>query len=331
MEDINSDLFTQNVDSKDIIDINKIFDQTEIKNNFICIKDIQSNEVLNASPYYLLNNRNIIKIDIDNLKLSVSNINEYTSNEASENATLLDINNTNTNALLNKEFYSVNTNDYKVVLFGYAEYKFKHSNDKIELKEGEVYYTSKSNKKLLAKDIDKVFLHENEENEEYDMYLLDKNGDMYKQSSDSNLKYEKIDTEDKFVNVYIINDGTTVAQTPDGKIYDLYESKFIDTYERKVYDENDYSKVKYVLKVDLNDNTIYKDNKDTNYKLKYSFDNYILTTDNYLYKISDGKLLSNNKVKEIYTESIQLDKDNSVSRLYITYDNNEKTVLFDLY
>ncbi len=329
IEDINSDLFIQNVDLKDIIDINDIFDNTEISDNFICVKSVNTNDVIISSPYYLLNNKNIVEISKNNGILYVHNIKEYSDNNTS-NAKVININDTNINSLLKKEEFSNDHNDYNIILSGNTEYTFKHPNTKIEIKNDEVYLIQED-ETLLAKSIDKVFLQEYEEYEGYNIYLLDKDGNIYKKSDDSYLKYNKINTDYKFKNIYYIFEDTIVGETIDNKLFDLYDEKIIDNYENDVYIGNDYKNVKYKLKVNLNDYSILMDDKDTNYKVKYSFGNYLLTTDDYLFSVQDGKLFSNNKVNEILVEDINLEDNNETHRLYITFDNNEKIALFDVY
>ena len=135
----------------------------------------------------------------------------------------------------------------------------------------------------------------------------------------------------KGVVIYDINGYLPVAQTTDDELYNLIEKKLYDVYEEEVYVESNYNEAKYVLKINLNDNSILAGDKDTNYKLKYSFGDYLLTTDNYLFKISDEKLISNNKVKSISVDDLNVDDVLNMHILYVTYENGEKTKLFDVY
>ena len=344
INEVSKNIFTlNNTENEEEIDENEnninlegVFEPSEIKNNFICVNSINSNSVVKLSLqnnsefdinelYYLINNNDKVEINIQDK--TIKNVNDYNIEELEVNSF--------------KKFNIIENISPYITLINYEnidddnfikmneEYKI---NDKITIKldSNNLYINSEQ----LFKNVDKLILDKKNQR----MIVLNKKQIYIIKFSDLN-SFNSIDdykiNNYEFSDIYLYDNKFNkiedlIFETKDKTYYSLEKSNIIDAYsiEKEINVDNTS---KYIYKINVNDGSVSTNNEQINDKVKMLLGNYFITDDDYLYSMYENSKLMDSKIKSIYRQTISTNDNNTLYKFFIEFENNEKLMFYDFY
>ena len=296
------------------------------------------------SPYdlysytaYLMNDKNYVLVGYDenkNIK-SIKNIDKYSETDFTNlKFTKVDLNTSNLKSDVTYKHFDTNATyanedetgeEILKLIEDNGEYRLYFTqNYKIELKDNVLYandkkvnFDNKVKKVFITEGLTDCLVHSK-------VLLLTTDSRLYYFDT-NNGKVKEINSKYKFTDVYEANLKRLelpilVARTENDEYYSLDDNRILNyVYKYNIYDDS-------ITYINL-DGTI--DNKNTIYKAKEAFGNYVVTTENRLFSLKDNKLVDDKEIKEVYVKRIVEDDDFYL--IYIRYADNTNYVVYDYY